>query len=226
MLGTAIVNSVRRTLRDSFAQTQAHKDEDFVDYINRAAKVVVNADASASVVTDTIPLVAGNVQKIPATGSRILNLLHNDLDKTFSVRVSGRQYKGKHAVKNMPLATLQSQIPDWAGGEEVPIVSIICFNDDDPTSFINYPANDGTGLVKATYAITPVDLVVIGDDMAIPDRYFNIMVNITISMALARDSENRELMARSQAFMQTALGELGAKEAKDTEETPTNTLGT
>lgn len=230
MFSSSIVSSARRTLRDDFPATEAHKDTDFIDYVNRAAKVVVNTDASASVITTTIPLVEGNIQSIPADGARILNLLHNDLEDSDAVRIKGRRYKGKHAIKNMELATLQAQIPDWAGGTQYATAIYSSFSDDDPTSFIVYPANNGNGLLKAVYAVTPPDVTEISSDPAgtinIPERYLNIMINATISFALARDSENRELMARSQAFMQSALGELGFKATKDVEETPENTLRT
>lgn len=228
MKSTSIVASARRTLRDDFATVSAYSDDDFVDYINRAVKLVVNADSSASVTTGQIPLVAGSVQHLPVNGARLLKLLHNDLDKSNTYRIGARTYAGKCAVKEMPLSTLQAQAPDWASADESSVAIFCAFNDDDPTSFIIYPANDGTGILVGSYSFVPADITEIADSptgtIAVPERFYNIILNTVMALCLLRDTESANAQARSKEFMAAASAELGVKLTADVSDTPDSTV--
>lgn len=226
-----IVSSARRTLRDDFGQAQAHADADFIDYINRAAKFIVNADSSASVTTGEIPLVSGSVQTLANVDRavRLLKIFHNNQLSTFSKqRIGARRYSGRHTVKNLELSTLSSQIPDWASTKENAVVVYYAFNSDDPTSFIVWPPNDGNGKVIGTYSALPDDITEISDQAAgtlnLPERFFNTVLNYVMALCLIRDGESTINRQRGQELMATVLAEMGVKSQADASDTPADTI--
>jgi hypothetical protein len=222
-----IITPARRTLRDNFPSGQAHTDDDFIDYLNRALSFIAVSDSSASVTTGEIPLVQGSLQKLPATGIRLLKIFHNNLANTLKSRIGPRSYRGRASIKNMSLLTLMSQIPNWAGTKESAIAIIYCFNTEDPESFIVYPPNTNAGKLVASYSTYPVKVTVIdgAEDVPISEKYSLMLIDLVIAFALSRDTESASNRERAKSFMSSVAGQLGLKDAADTKDTPADTIG-
>lgn len=206
-----LINDVRITLRDNFVSGHTHSDDDLLGYVNRALRAVMAVDKSANITTGEIQMVAGIVQELPAKGMALVKTICN-ANGDNSETIGLRKYGGGHTIKMLPLSTVATQSPNWAGERAKRTVVTAVYDKENPTSFMVSPPNDGTGKIIATYAIMPDPVTAITDPIPFDDIYRNPMINYVCGCALLRDSETQSNAQRATAFMQAFASELGAED--------------
>lgn len=220
-----IVDGVRLTLRDNFdIGAKAYKDEELVEYINRALPFIVAMDGTASIVTDSVSLVKGVYQKLPQLGVKLVAVLTNNIPD-IKERIDGRPLSGMSAPKVLPLTTINAQNREWANSRETDIVSVVLFNKDDPKSFMVYPPNTGQGKLVLSYSSIPSVVEIIDETpIAIGERYFNAIIYHVMFSCLMRDSEETSNTGRAQQFYQMAVAEVAGLSTSDVTETEQETV--
>lgn len=195
LTSSVITASAKNILRDNIAGLSSFHETDWVMYINAALSWIVSADSSANAVTEDIPLVAGTHQKIPAGGIRLMTLWSNNVPLVRE-RIDGVQYYGTSQVRNTPLSEARDELYNWGAARERTLVANVVFNKDDPTHFLVYPPNNGSGVLKATYAKNFAKVVAVDETaMSIGDEYLEAVVNYVVYRALIRRLESGEVVA-------------------------------
>lgn len=224
------IDAARLTLRDNFGVTHTHSDAEFIDYVNRAVSFIVGLDSSSFVVTGEISLVVGSFQKLPDRGVRLLKLFNNNGVKSYTEIIGVRRYTGVHSIKEFEYEDYIAQRPDWAGDKSGKIAIAYSFNKDDPTSFIVYPPNDGTGTVMGSYSALPTEAALVNDaiddtqEIGLQEIYFNPLIHYMMFCALSRDGESSGNSERADKMLAKALSMLGIKEQADMSDTPKETV--
>lgn len=200
-----LVSDVRITLRDNFGYgAQSFTDPELVGYCNRAMDFCADVSASCNPVTKVLSLVEGTLQKLPATGGRILGFLHNDLDAKKRFKAGLMSYKGKTSVREMDMDNLVAQIPSWASVTPSPLVLYAMFDPLSPKEFVVYPSNDGTGKLFVRYTERPTPVVAVTDEFPLSAEFKEACVDLMMYFALTRDGEDTENSARAKDFYQQA----------------------
>ena len=201
-----LVSDVRITLRDNFGYgAQSFTDPELVGYCNRAMDFCADASASCNPVTKALSLVAGTLQKLPPDGGRILGFLHNDLEAKMRFKAGIMSYRGKTAVREMDVDSLNAQIPSWASVTPSPIALYAMFDPLSPKEFAVYPSNDGTGKLLVRYTERPAPVVTAAEDFPLSAEFKEACVNLMMYFALSRDGEDTENSARAKDFYQQAI---------------------
>lgn len=200
-----LVSDARIILRDNFGYgAQSFTDPELVGYCNRAMDFCADVSASCNPVTKVLSLVSGTIQKLPPEGGRILGFLHNDLDAKSRFKAGIVSYKGKTAVREMDVDSLNAQIPGWASVTPSSLVLYVMFDPLSPKEFAVYPSNDGAGKLFVRYTERPVPVGSVADDFPLSAEFKEACVNLIMYFALSRDGEDTENSARAKDFYQQA----------------------
>ena len=200
-----LVSDARIILRDNFGYgAQSFTDPELVGYCNRAMDFCADASASCNPVTKALSLTAGTLQKLPADGGRMLGFLHNDLDAKARFKAGIVSYKGKTAVREMDVDSLNAQIPSWASVTPSPLVLYVMFDPLSPKEFVVYPPNDGTGKLFVRYTQRAAPLAETTAEFPLSAEFNEACINLIMYYALSRDGEDTENSARAKDFYQQA----------------------
>jgi len=173
---------------------------ELLDWVNDGQREVCLFKPSVGAKNETLDLVSGTKQSIPASGLGLLRVVRNMTDAG----------AGARSVRIIDREVLDTQLPDWHSSTTAADVKHYIFDDLDPKTFYVYPPNDGTGHLEIIYAATPT-AVTSSDDISIPDVYANSLLDYVLFRAYGKDSDHAGNAQRSVQHYQLFTASLGMK---------------
>jgi hypothetical protein len=172
-----VVSSARHTLLD--ASKAAWADAELIQYVNEALEATSAVKPDMHVIRANIEMVAGALQQLPEGGVSLIDVFEN-------------AYSGE-------LVTLvDKSLLDECNRFLTPANrdrDVLHFTADprDPTRFVVYPPNDGTGEVRSVYgAVHPLvaDLV---DNLDVNNVYKPALIDYVLHRAYAKNGKRQDL---------------------------------
>lgn len=172
-----IVASARDTLIDTTAVVWSNGD--LINYVNGAVYALCNVKNEAYPRRATLALVAGVFQNLPADGIALLEIYQNAVSKMIVNQV-GRDLQN-------------ASYPAWPAN--TPQKDVIEFMTDtrDPTQYLVFPPNDGTGSVIALYGALPARYTLVTDPLLLRDSWEHALYSYVLSRAYAKNTLRQDL---------------------------------
>jgi len=199
---TNIINRAQVLIQDTTGVRWPTSE--LLDWINDGQREVCLFKPSVGAKNETLSLVAGTKQSIPASGLGLLRVVRN-------MTAAGA---GARAVRIINREVLDTQLPDWHSTTGTADVKHYMFDDLDPTTYYVYPPNNGNGKLEVIYAATP-SAVTSSDDISIPDVYANSLLDYVLFRAYGKDSDHAGNAQRSVQHYQLFTASLGMKTQTD-----------
>ena len=173
--------------------------DDLVDYLNEAQNATVVKLPKANIVTDTITLVAGAAQSIPADGIMVAAVTRNYTGTT----------PGDY-IRKVDFGVLDQLDPDWQNATGAAPVLEYGYDPEDPTVFYVNPPQPGTPTeVEIKYSAVPT-IVNPGEDLVLRDEYVNSIIEYMLFRAFSRDAEYVQPGGRADKHYEKFVSELPA----------------
>ena len=204
----SIILRVVETLKDTDAVRWTALE--LVRYLNDGQRAIVEVRPDATATTTSVSLVAGSRQSVPATASRLIQVVRN---------TSG----SKRVIRSTSRLLLDSQMPDWhshTGSTEI----VHSFHDmREPKVFYVYPPAAVGASVELTYSLYPTDVAEPAEGAAVsavtgvidlPDHFANALADYVLYRAFSKDAEENAVAGRaaqhSGAFEKAISSELSS----------------
>lgn len=149
-------------------------------YLNDAQREVVKDRPDATAANESMALVAGTKQHIPALGLKLIDVPRN-------MGVNGTT-PGR-AIRIVDREALDAQRPDWHTETATAEVKHFMHDARDPLRFYVYPPATGTAQVEVVYSTAPTEITQETDDIGVPDIYVNALIDFTLYRAYSKDAD-------------------------------------
>lgn len=193
---------------------------ELVSWLNEAYIQIVTVKPEANSKRATVTLASGPYQNIDDTGS--INL-PNSLSLIKVVRNMG---SNKRAIRYIPLAELDENIPDWPSEDETANIERWSFDPDIPREFMVYPPASVGTTIEIIYADTPGAHTdgssVETEDLKLRDTYAPMILDYLLYRAYSKDADNASNAKRAAFHLQTFTAGFGAKNKADDEQAEIN----
>lgn len=212
-LASEIIARARHIFQDDTGTRWTNAEE--LNWLNDGQREIVLLRPEASVINETMALVAGTKQTIPALGIKLIDAVRN-------MTGIGNATPSK-VVRIINREVLDSTIPTWhsdpanATGE----VDHYLFDHRDPKVFYVYPQPPATPSgIEIIYSSSPADVAATTNAITLDDVYANALLDYMLYRSYLKDADfsgnvNRATLHKN-AFMQS----LGLKAQSDIETDP------
>lgn len=147
---------------------------ELLDWINQAAGEIVVRRPQAGERTDTLTLVDGPAQSLPAGGIQLLDVVRN---------IPGR------SISRTSRRLLDDQVPDWYDAKPSTTIKHFTMEIETPKSFYVYPPAKAGVKVEVRFSAEPALLTEDSDTLDMDRIYIGPIVSYALYRALAKDSE-------------------------------------
>ncbi len=177
-----------------------------IPYINLFVQETVNLKPEAYPVEETITLVAGARQTLPATGIALLDTLYN-------VSGSGTTEAVGAAVTMILKKNLDLIYPGWTVSEANATVSFIAKDEQNPKVFYTFPPQPSTspGKVELLLSKMPAEITAGSTDIPFDDSYKPAAIDYLIYRCLIEETTVPNAQAKATTFYNKYLQDLGVK---------------
>jgi len=172
-------------------------DDELISWVNDAQVEIVNYKPTASIANIPIPLVAGVRQEIPAGALVLLDITHNSASGIVCTQIKR--------------VDLDRSSPAWPAAVADVDAEHYMVDDEDPKTFLVYPPNDATGILRGRVSTLPAIVEALIDPIALTDEYAPIMLNYMLYRVWAKHSTSPNAAALSAAAFENFLRALGVK---------------
>lgn len=155
-------------------------DAELVRWINDSRMAVITRRPQASAAIETMQLVAGSKQSIPADGTILLDVIRN-MGATGTT--PGR------SIRRTDRQGIDDMAPYWHKSAATNEVSQFTFDDRMPKDFYVYPPSRGESHVELSYTKIPAAITAIGGNLEMSLEYMDAVVNYVAYRAKSKDSE-------------------------------------
>ena len=202
ILAQSIIRRVVETLQDSTSIRWPINE--LVRYLNDAQREIVLYRPDSMVTNASVTLAAGSKQAIPATGSKLIEVIRNTGTKR-AMRITNREI-------------LDAQTPGWHNLTGVTELLHYMYDPRDPKVFYVYPPATTAASVDLVYSALPTDITepadgvlytAVSGNVSVPDIYGNTLQDYILYRAYSKDSEYAGNAARAQAHYGAFANALG-----------------
>lgn len=183
-------------------------EQELLDWLNQAMIEVTTFKPQAYVKTETVALVAGVKQILPADGTLLVNIERN-------LGTNGTTVGP--VVGSTSRQLLDDFKPDWPQATAAAEAKHYMYDAKNPKVFYVYPpqptGNGLQGYVEMVYCAIP-PRVGLAQNIALDDSYEPALMNYMLYRAFAKDAEFSGNVALADVHYKTFLAELGAKVAE------------
>ena len=206
-----IAASARFTLRDNFATiAPTFTDPELVDAINRALKFCGSMVASMSTKLETLPLVAGSVQKLPYATAHLAAVFSNANPPAEAELVGVRQCSGDAPVQQVTLEYMHTLLRA-AGSTTKKLVTMYAMMAGTMHAFVVYPPNDGTGKLLVSYRAELPKISALGDnDIDVSNLFEGALTSYVLFALLTRDGNDSPLAADGKSYLELCSAQIAA----------------
>jgi len=194
-------------------------DKELLDYLNDGQREIVKYKPEANTVNESVQLVAGTKQTLPAGAVCLIDLTRN---------MGADGATPGDIIHECPKKTLDAILPGWH--KSIPSASALhfCFDERDSKTYYVYPPQpaSGMGYVEQVRADNPTDCTLADHDgtstgdsdsnLSLPDEYANDLYHFVLHRAHSKETEaasTQKAAFHLQAFGQ-GLGVLDLAEQK------------
>jgi hypothetical protein len=203
----SILNRAATILQDT-TNTRWPEDE-LLDWLNDGQREVVLAKPDAAAKVESVELVEGTQQAIPADGLSLLDVIRN---------VAADGSPGR-AVKVTQRQQLDDTLPDWHAQAQGASVQLFVFDERNPKGFWVYPPSDGSGKVDVLYSAAPAD-VTLAETLSVDDVYANALLDYVLYRAYMKDADYAANDQRATAQYQRFMRALGVRDNTESKNNP------
>lgn len=177
---------------------------ELTDWANDAQREVVLFKPDACTKNESVALVAGTKQSIPAAGVRFIDMRRN---------MGANGSTPGRVIRQVAMSILDAEHPDWHSMTASAAVQHFAFDIRDPKTFYVYPPQPATGMgyVEIIYSQLPAALAATTDSIGIDDIYANILVDYMLYRAYSKDTDYAGNVQRATAHYQAFATALGVK---------------
>jgi hypothetical protein len=208
MKASDVLNRVRVLLNDD--GTRWPNSELFY-WISDAQRLISLVRPDSTSASEVVSLVAGSKQSIPATSSRLLDVMHNIGSDGTTV---GR------AIKLTDRDQLQTQDPYWQTKPQKSEVREYVYDPRTPSVFYVTPPAKVSTKIEIVTQKNPTDITATTDNLSLADVYFECVVNYVMYRAYSKDNEFAANSSAANNYLQLVLSVLGLKTVKDVGASP------
>lgn len=197
--GQDILNKVKIILQDA---NYVHWTEaELLGWLNDAQRAVCAAYNRAKYVVDTIPLVAGSLQQLPAGATALFRIIRN---------------ANGPVVTKVPQYQLDTINSRWYSSQGTREIVHYAYDETSPKHFFVYPPAAASGAaVVAHYGGTPTDLSTPASTIDVDDIYAPALVHYVCYMAFLKDMEAAGDDVRAKMHLDGFTSFMAAKAAAD-----------
>jgi hypothetical protein len=218
----SVVTKARAVLQDT--TSVRWPDDELIGWINDGQREIALIKPDASSKNETMAMIPGTKQSLPAGALRLLRVVRNMIDAGANV--------GGRAIRLVSREILDAQQPDWhdpevrGESEFGNLVKHYMYDEQDPQHFYVYPgiSNDYTGAliphIEIIYSANPDDVTQMSDPISIPDLYQNAILNYVLYMAYMKDAEYAGNAQRASSHYQIFTASVTGKGQIDVITTP------
>jgi hypothetical protein len=157
-------------------------------------------------VIETVKLVPGTRQSLPATGQQLLAVRRNMLSSGLA---------GGDAIRKVPMDLLDSQRPGWHVEPISNVIKHYVYDPRTPRTYYVYPPANTTAWVEIVYDAPPAMLSNVTDVISLDDEYSNMLLEYVLFRAYSKDHDQIGNAERAMAHRQMFDSMLSAKNTVD-----------
>ena len=198
----SVIDKVQLVLQDTSGIRWT--SDELIDWINDAQREIVLLKPDSLATNETVTLVTGTKQSIPAGGNRLLGVVRNMSD------ASGGATGGR-SIRIVDKEILDAQVPSWhdptSTGDSAhgATVKHYIYEESNPRNFYVYPGVSGNAYIEIIYSANPTAVTAGSDNLGLPDIYAYAVMNYTIYMAYMKEAEYAGNQQRAQGHFQLFL---------------------
>ncbi len=201
--GTNIVDRAAIVLQDTTG-VRWPQDTELLLWLNDGQREIVLRKPDAYAQNETVALVGGTKQTIPATGIQLLDVIRN--------MGTGGSTPGR-AITRIDREILDEQRPDWHSSTANAESKHYMFDTRDPKHFYVFPPQHATpGKVEMVYAASPTDLSALSSTITLDDIYSGVLLDYILYRAYSKDADlTPSAPQRAVSHYNAFMASLGAK---------------
>jgi hypothetical protein len=180
-------------------------EAELIKHINDGQREIVNLRPDACAVTESISLVVGVKQSIPATAIRLLDIVRN---------MGADGSTPGAAIIPADMDKVRRYNPGWATTTASSTVKNYMYDPRIPGVFYVFPPVTGTVQVEGQFVRLPTDCASTASSLSINDSYANALVNWTVYRTLLKDLETPNA-GQAKAYYELFLNSMQGKTAAD-----------
>lgn len=172
-----------------------------LDWLSVGQRMIVMIQPNATNTIESIQLVAGSRQNIPANGWMLLDILRN---MGADGKTSGR------AIRVISRKLLDNFNPTWHADAPSDPVNNYLFDQQDQMAFFVYPPSTGNNYIEINYSALPTPLTSETQNIFVPDAYEEALNHYVMFRALSKNAEFAE-SPESSKYLDLFNATMGAK---------------
>ena len=183
MLASDVVTDVANTLLDPGIVTNtgvAWSQAEILSYLSAGQLAAAMQKRDIAPIVGPVPLVAGSVQQLPATGLQVIDAYYN--------------VGSGNAVLPGTMRVLDRMVPNWRA--MTPSIDVVDYFTDErsPLIFHVSPPNNGSGALQMLYGALPALVTTMGQTLALPDIWRQALWAFVCGTAYAKNSRRQDLV--------------------------------
>jgi len=198
----SIIDRVRIQLIDE-GVTKRWSDAELLKWLSDGQRTIVSVSPGNSSITDTIPLVSGTKQLIPADGHMLLSIIRNN---------SSDGNNPGRAVRIVSREILDAQNPNWHTATASATAQNYIFDPQEPTKFYVYPPNTGAGYLDVVYSVLPTDMTSTTATLVVQDIFQTALFDYVMFRAHQKDSDFAAGQGLAATYLQLFMAAVGARD--------------
>ncbi len=198
ILASEVINKVQIVLQDTTGVRWPDSTE-LLGWLNDGQREVLIYKPNAYVKNESVTLVAGTKQSLPASGIQLIDVPRN---------MGANGSTPGRAIRIVTREILDAQNPDWHTMPAAAVTKHYTYSPFDPKHFYNYPPATGSTQVEVIYSAAPEDVGSLSTAITLDDIYQNVLVDYVLYRAYSKDTDyaaNPERAAACQAAYIAAL---------------------
>ena len=187
ILASTILDSATTTLLDVAHRTWTA--DELLDYLNEAMRATAAArPTDFYIVEESVPLVAGVVQHLPADAIMLVDIPRNSLAVPSGVTTASYR-----TITQVDKGLQDEADRFWPAGTQQTEVEHFTFDPRNPRRWVCYPPNDGTGAVDLVYGAFPPQVMYAAEELPVLDSYQSPLIDFVLAKAYAKNSKRQDL---------------------------------
>lgn len=219
-----VIDEARFTLHDEVSATYRWTDAELIDYVNAAARQIVQIVPEANSI-DAIISVTNTIarQSLPSGGIKFIKAVRNVSEADGTTQEGPIRYVEKDVLDGFD--------PDWEFDTTVKTVvgssnffEHYCHDKREPKIFYLYPAASVQAYAEVLYSAIPAAITAVGNTIPLDDEYLEAYYSYVTYRALTKESRDSMPTAFRQQLWNNFLTALGQKLQADQRVSPENNI--
>lgn len=206
-----LIDTIRKTTLDGAANS--YSNDEIMAFLTEAGRSAANDKTDFYVRNEEVGLVAGELQTIPEDGVGLLDIPNNAVSAGGRVVTQVQRDLLKECSRFWPAGTRQAQVEHFT------------YDPRDPTRFLVFPPNNGSGVVQMEYGAIPPEITAVDQELVVKESAQATLVNYALAKCYAVSSKKQDL-TKFAGYMNEYRQSLGLKTSSTQRNSPRVTTST